>query len=179
MDNHTFRSRVSRLLQKSRKALRLYSSVATLPADGGSQFAEAQVREWKRVNSDLVQSLTVAIDCQHTKRAATDICALRDRFHLEWRKAEAEMRNRQMELILSAEQGDFVKTALLSQELVGLKARTQACEAAYHELGDVVRHSRVAEPMIELSSDSIVFRDIAGASADAQPTNVIPLRLRK
>lgn len=178
MDNHTFRSRLVKLIQKSRKALRLYSNMGSLPSDGGTEFAEVQVREWKRVNSDLVQNLTTAMDSPNMKQLSVDVFSLRERFHAEWRQAEADMRQKQRELLSAAEHGDFIKSAILSNELVILKARTQACQAAHHELSDAVRQSRLAEPTIELSSDNVI-EDSEDEIPEPRQAKVIPLRGRK
>jgi hypothetical protein len=180
MDSHTFRSRLARLIQKSRKALRLYSNVGSLPNEGGSEFTEMQVNEWKRINADLLHHLTAAVENPSHKQLTVDICALRERFQVDWRMAESEMHRKQRELIAASEHGDFIKASLLSNELVVIKARTQASQAAHHELSDVVKQSRPSQPTIELSNENVVL-DTREEEEYEEPrqAKVIPLRKRQ
>lgn len=178
MDNHTFRSRVLKLIQKSRKALRLYSNMGNIPTEGGSEFTDIQVREWKRVNAELVQNLTSAMDNPNMKQLAIDVFSLRERFQVEWRDAESELRHKQRDLISAAEHGDFIKGATLCSDLVVLKARMQACQAAHHELSDAVRQSRLSEPTIELTSDNVIDDDRDDVPEPRQ-AKVIPLRFSR
>jgi len=138
------------LIQKSRRALRLYTS-----AGAGSsvkdetdqhEFATVQVTEWREVNNLLLRKLTEAANSPNTKRLVYDVFALRGEFQALWRASEAELVISQRELIGCAERGDFVKAAALATSLVGLKARVQAGQAAHHELDLLIRKSRVVRP---------------------------------
>lgn len=156
MENETLRSRVALLVQKSRKALRLYSSMGRFGGGEGSEFAELQVAPWREVNAELLRELSAAFDNPNTRALTGAILALRDRFYGDWRRIEAELRLKQQELVSAAEHGDFIKAAHLSRDLIVCKAREQAAQAAHHELQDVVKRSKLSQPTIELSSDRAI-----------------------
>lgn len=184
MENETLRSRVALLVQKSRKALRLYSTMGRVNGAEPSEFAELQVGQWREVNADLLRELSAAVDNPNTRALTGAILALRDRFYGDWRRVESDLRVKQQELIAVSEHGDFIKAAHLSRELVVLKAREQAAQAAHHELQDVVKRSRLSHPTIELSNDDALRDDQDQSDAPdlfaGQPIRVgakiIPLR---
>ena len=91
MESQTFRSRLAKLAHKSRKALRLYTSVGRIQNNEGSDLAEAQVEEWKKANAYLAQQLTSALDPANTKKLIADVFAIRDRFYNDWRSAESDL----------------------------------------------------------------------------------------
>jgi hypothetical protein len=124
-----------------------------------SEFAELQVVQWREVNSDLLRELSSALDNPNTRALTGAVLGLRDRFYADWRRVESELRVKQHELVSVSEQGDFIKAAHLSRDLIVLKAREQAAQAAHHELQDVVKRSRLAQPTIELSSDRAIADD--------------------
>lgn len=157
MEQHTFRSRLAHLMQKCRKALRLYSSVKQLDNGEASDLSELQVLEWRQVNAELLRQLSVALSNPNIKTLTNDVFLLRDRFQAEWRMAETEQHGKQAQLLAVAEKGDFIRAAVLCRELVTVKARTQAAQAAYHELQELLLQAKVAPPpAIELSHESVV-----------------------
>lgn len=156
MENHTFRSRLAELMQKSRKALRLYTSMGRINNNAHSELNEMQAQQWKEINADLLRQISAAMESPNSRALVADIFTLRDRFYAAWRSAEADVHNKRRDLISSAENGDFIKSAVLGRELVLLKAREQAAQAAHHELQEVLTRSRVAQPTIELSQDNVV-----------------------
>jgi hypothetical protein len=119
-----------------------------------AELSDAQVQEWREVNGELLRSLTTAVGRVTPRETAGDVGALRDRFHVAWRSNEASLHNRQQELISAAEKGDFIKAALVARELVTLRARVQASQAAFFELDLLVGQSR--NTPVELSRDQIV-----------------------
>ena len=151
----TFRSRLVDLMKKSRKAIRLYGSVYRT-GEPSSRFAESQANEWKTVNSELLRLLSAALDHPNPKQLSSDIVAIRDRFEQDARKAEGQLHELHTRLINTSENGDYIKAALLSTELVVLKARMQAAQAAHHELADVVKRSKVVGAAIELPAAQVV-----------------------
>lgn len=171
MESETFRTRLVALMQKSRKAIRLYTTMGSMPDETNSEFREMQVQEWKGLNSELLKQLSVALENPSSKNLSSDVFALRDNFYSRWRMTESEMHVKQKELIHSSEKGDFIKSAVLSRELVALKARVQAAQAAHHEIEDVIQKSRVAMPPLELTREKIVAEETAPIRA-----KVIPLR---
>jgi hypothetical protein len=94
------------------------------------------------------------------RETAGDVGALRDRFHVAWRSNEAALHGRQQELISAAEKGDFIKAALVARELVTLRARVQASQAAFFELDLLVGQGR--NTPVELSRDQIVGSESIG-----------------
>lgn len=158
MDSESFVSRVMTLIQKSRRALRLYSTA------GGSSYGRVdgaigelpavQVAEWREVNGLLLRKLTEAAEAANTKKIIYDVFALRNEFQTLWRTTESELVQAQKELIASAESGDFIRAATLATNLVSLKARLQAGQAAHHELDLLIKRSKVVRPAAELTEES-------------------------
>ncbi|NMC64308.1 MAG: hypothetical protein GYA55_14180 [SAR324 cluster bacterium] len=149
MDSMTFRSRLVQLMQRSRKALRLYSNVERFPNEVTSELSEVQVAEWRRVNSELLRELNLALEHPSQKRVVGEVFGIRDQFYGEWKLAEADMHRKQRQLVECSENADFIKASLLSKELVTLKARAQACQAAHHEINQLLLKSHVAAPSTE------------------------------
>jgi hypothetical protein len=158
MESESFRSRVVALIQKSRRALRLYTNSAgqvLARVEGSSpELSAAQVSEWREVNSLLLKKLTEAVDSPSTKKVVHDIFAIRNDFQLMWRASEGELVTQQRELVAAAERGDFIRASSLAVSLVSLKARVQAGQAAHHELDLLIKRSRVVRPAAELSEES-------------------------
>jgi hypothetical protein len=158
MESESFRSRVVALIQKSRRALRLYSNTtgqAMARVEGASpELSAAQVAEWREVNSLLLRKLTESAESPSTKKLVHDIFSLRNEFQAMWRTSESELVTQQRELVSGAERGDFIKASSLSTQLVSLKARVQAGQAAHHELDLLIKRSRVVRPATELSEES-------------------------
>lgn len=174
MENHTFRSRLTQLLQKSRKALRLYSSLGSSRAPGSvasdrsgadeqasHEFSELQVGEWRRVNGELVRSLTLIATNSQPRQLATDVFSLRDRFQIEWRGSEGELHSKQILLLQASEASDFTRAAILARELVALKAAVQASHAAFVELDELIGASKLLPPAIELTSAHVVREPVS------------------
>lgn len=169
MESETLRSRIAALVQKSRKALRLYSSMGRLSGGETTEFGELQVAQWREITSDLLRDLTAALDHPNARTLAGAVLSLRDKFYADWRRIEADLKVKQQELIAVAEHGDFIKAAHVSRALVVLKAREQAAQAAHHELQDVVKKSRLVQPTIELSGEAAVS---GGVSREAEPDGI-------
>ena len=157
MESESFRSRVLALIQKSRRALRLYSSAGStsfVRMEGAStELSNAQVGEWREINSLLLRRLTEAADSPNTKKLIYDVFALRNDFQTLWRSSESELVVSQRDLIACAERGDFIKASSLATVLVSLKARVQAGQAAHHELDMLIKKSKVVRPAAELSEE--------------------------
>jgi len=163
MQGETFRGRVARLIQRSRKALRLYSSIGRTPFDqdrldqGGREqsreLSELQLGQWKEINAELARELTAALERPNQRGLPAEVAALRDRFYGEWRMAEAELHEQQRGLIAAAEHGDFIRATHLGQRLVVLKARVQATQAAHHELSDLSDKSKLGSSTVEFTRE--------------------------
>ena len=186
MENMTFRSRLVQLMQKSRKALRLYSTVERFPNDNAAELAEVQVAEWRRVNTELLRELNLALEHPNQRRMVAEVFGVRDQFYGEWKLSEADLVRKQRQLIDCSEAGDFIKASMLAKELVMLKARVQACQAAHHEVSDLITRSHVSQPNIdlqELEQEPIVepqpiVVEEAEPEEEVRIAKVIPLRKR-
>lgn len=158
MESESFVSRVMALIQKSRRALRLYSTAGNgsfTRAEGSvSDLPAVQVAQWREVNGLLLRKLTEAAESANTKKIIYDVFALRSEFQTLWRTTESELVQSQKELIASSESGDFIRAATLATSLVSLKARLQAGQAAHHELDILIKRSKVVRPAAELSEES-------------------------
>lgn len=175
MEEHTFRSRINELVQKSRKAVRLYSGVSKLQTENGTEHTDSQISEWRRVNTELLNELGHALENPHPKNLARDVFTLRDRFYFEWTDAESKLQTKQAGLISAAQNGDFVKAAVLSQELVVLKSRAQATQAVHHEIAELIRRSKVSAPPIELTREHRIQIE----EPKPELARVIPFRMVK
>ena len=109
----------------------------------GAEYADNQASEWRSVNAELVRKLSALVEGPQNRKIVPDVLALRDQLYGDFRMAEADLRSKQQELILAAENSDFIKAAVLSKDLVVLKARAQATQAAHHELDAVIRKSKI------------------------------------
>jgi len=157
MESESFRARVLALIQKSRRALRLYSSAGTISGSKGETPADlsaVQVLEWRDINGLLLRKLSLAAESPNTKKLIYDVFALRNEFQTVWRNSESELVQSQRELVACAERGDFVRASTLATSLVSLKARVQAGQAAHHELDLLIRRSKVVRPAAELSEEA-------------------------
>ena len=190
MDSDTFRSRLLKLLQKSRQAYRLYESMGRAPKGDAAEYTEMQANEWRNVNADLLKELSASLERPSQKEVVSRVFMLRERILAEFRMAEAEVNSRQKELVFAAEKGDFIRAALLSRRLAMMKARAQANQAAHHELDDVITQSHVSQQTILLGESDMVkeaSRQVEMSASAPQPEEkeqprlapVIPLRKRQ
>lgn len=170
MENETFRSRVANLVARSRKALRLYSHAPAVygssaygssaygnrnnsKADNSNAFNDAQTSQWKDITADLLKDLSTAVQKnQSVKNLSATIFSIRDKFNSTWRAVESEMHLKHKELVAAAESGDFIKAATIGTNLVSLKARFQASQAAHHELEELIKSCHYAHDPIELTN---------------------------
>lgn len=177
MEYQTLRGRISKLSKKCRKAIRLYSNMGRAGSPASNELSEAQIEEWKNINTELLRELSTMIESLGSSELALEVYALRDRFYSCWRMVETELHSKQKSLIAAAENADFVRAALLGRELVALKARVQASAAAHHELQEIIDGSKLAKPTIKLSQESIISETQAvEPEKEVVCAKVIPLR---
>lgn len=169
MEDATFRTRLVELMKKSRRAVRMYGTVVS-HGEPVSRFAESQTEEWRNVNSELLRLLSAAIDQPSQRRLLSDVIAIRDRFEQDAHIADREINKMQERLVAASQVGDFVKAAVIACDLVQLKARSQAAQAAFTEVDDVLQRSKLSAPALELGAH-------AAAQAESQQklAKVIPL----
>lgn len=164
------------LVQKSRKALRLYTSMGRVRGIGGSDYSEVQLAEWRDVSSMLIKDLTAVLEAGNAKKLAADLFTIRDRCCDAWREIEAVVHGKHKELVQASNSGDYTKAAILSKDLVRMKAKLQASQAAHHEIQEVIKQSKVRVPTIELTRELDANSDYLVEQEYAAAANVIPLR---
>lgn len=189
MDSITLRSRLLKLLQKSRKASRLYGSMDS--SDSHDELKEKQAKEWKKVTSELLLELSSTLENPNPKRVLQQAFNMRDRFHSDYRMAESELNRSQRDLINVAEIGDFTRAFGLSASLISLKARVQACQAAYHELSEILARAKLPSDLVShIVDESEVnnqftygkqaqLRSEVDSEDDLRSAKVIPLRQKR
>lgn len=147
MEGATLRTRLVQLLQRSRRAVRLYSSVGrNYSSSEINEVTETQAREWQNVNTELLRRLAPIAEEHRAKELVRGLFAVRDWFFEELRSLERELWEKQRALCSAAESGDFARSLVLSRSLVSLKAQVQANQAVCHEIDQVIKQSRVNRP---------------------------------
>ena len=198
MDRETFFQRLGALLQKSRKAQRLYSNMGRASSDV-SPYSETQIEEWRSISAEIVRQLSQLLDRPNNRNLVNEVVVIRDNFYQLWRSSEGALHKVQRNLINVAEKGDFIRAVTLADEAVGLKARVQAAHAAHHEFSEILKSTRSADAVPEINDSQVValereyqLEDISSlnrvleqrerrsqrSQEDAQPimAKVIPLR---
>ncbi len=179
MNSETFRSRLAKLLQKSRKAVRLYAGMEKRALARNSEYNDMQVQAWKEINEELTRQLTNILNAPHSRQLAADIYSLRDRFYNEWRMTESETHLKHKSLTQAVEHSDFIKAAQLSRELVVHKAKVQALQAVHHEIQGVISQSHVSNSAIELDvSQELILPETETPNPIVRVARVIPMRKR-
>lgn len=138
MNAETTASKVNRLLQKSRQAFRIYSSMSKSAKAEHNEFADMQAIEWRNINAELVRQLTHIVDKFAAKSLALQIARMRDSLLADYRRVEAELNAEHREIIACAQRADFIRVAQLSRILISKKAFVQAAQAASHELSLII-----------------------------------------
>jgi hypothetical protein len=188
MVDHTFQSRIAGLAQKCRRAVRLYtSSIGRAKFSDEASSSERQIQVWRDTNQELLNRLVAILERGDRKSAVIDVYEIRDEYYGGWRYAEAELHKKQSALITAAENADFNKCSVLSDELVVLKAQLQAKQAVHHELQALLDKTRPARPQDDQNQDEQVsasWIDAVEQSGEEEPdqspllqqAKVIPLR---
>lgn len=186
MTSDTFHSRILSVLQKSRRALRLYTQgnagKLTSQEEFQAELSSLQISEWREVNNFLVRKLSQAAEGPSAKRLVFEIFSVRTELAAEYKAAEEGMGTAQRELNSSVENNDFARSAILARSLVTLKARKQAYHAAHHEVDLIIRRSKITNcpderevnQTIELLEHQVVGNEELGTGYT--PAKVIPLR---
>lgn len=152
----------------------MYTSMGRMHGNDHGAHSEQQIAIWREVNVALLDTLLEVLEKDNREAIVTDIYRIHDRYSQSWRRFQSELHTRQGALISAAENGDFNKCALLSKELILLKARVQATEAAHCELKQLVDRGNSRRPVNERREDAISEDD----SPLLQQAKVIPLRRR-
>ena len=155
MDKETFLQKLGALLQKSRKAQRLYSNMGRTSSEV-SPYSESQIEEWRTISAEIVRQLTSVVNRLNSRNLVAEVISVRDSFYHLWRNSEAALHKAQRELIASSEKGDFIRAVSLAEEAVVLKARVQASHAAYHEFSELLRSSRINQAPLASENEGVL-----------------------
>lgn len=157
MDKDTTHTRTLALLQRSRKAYRLYSSMSRVQEGENGAASALQLREWGDVNFKLSQSLSTAIESRSA--LSTVLVSVGELFYRNWRESQTELVRKQRELLRCVESTDFIRASRLATELIVLKARCQACQAAHHELDRLIGRTQGSDSATVKSENSLLDSD--------------------
>ena len=178
MESETLQIKISKLIQKSRQAVRLYSSVTRPHPTSRGEFTDFQVAEWKEINMLLVQTLSSIMDIPGKKSLSSDVFAVKEKFYTLWRSAEGDLQRTHADMLHAVEKSDYFKIASLGCELISLRARVQATQAAYNELQVLLGKSRVTKPAVELSHNPLPEEKVKKGSVQ-RSAKVIPITRRR
>jgi len=137
MTTAPFSSRLLALLQRARRAVRMYGLLGRPAghAEQGNEERDAQAREWRVTNELLISRITALVGVRPvtaiTPRELSGVVHQFDREAIELSTLLAEGNTR---LIGFAEAADYIAAARMARELVILHARSQAIAAVIHEL---------------------------------------------
>jgi hypothetical protein len=155
MDQLSFRSRIVHLLQRSRKAVQLYSSVGQASKRGSMrELSELQAEEWRATNEDLVSALVKIATINVPRIAAFNLAKLCERLVAEVALMIRSNEEKQDALILAAQNGDFVQAAITAAKLVSGKAYVQSKEAALAETSGIF-HGRDWAKLLTNENDEL------------------------
>lgn len=155
MVSDTFKTRLLKLINKSRKAVRVYSN-----AGGASNFrakskpyADMQLKCWRDANERLVEFLHSATKNMNLRKVASEILAYAKQCQQELENREKQLEKYHHELLTYSQNKDYVNAAIISNELIVLKANVQAEKAVLEELEDVLTYANVKLPATYSSSE--------------------------
>ncbi|MCB0333246.1 MAG: hypothetical protein KDD55_07080, partial [Bdellovibrionales bacterium] len=140
-----------------------------------AEYNEMQVGEWREVNARLLRQLSSALELSHSRQLVSSIYRIRDQFYSQWRECQGSVHEKHRALSLAVENGDFIKCVLLGKELVALKARLQATQAAHHELQSVIEKSNARPPKDEPDPP---MEEEGGEGPLFSQAKIIPMRRR-
>lgn len=155
MTADTFKSKLSKLINKSRKAIRLYSTVSSPRSRGKEKpYADIQLEQWRETNEDLLNNLMQIIKNTNMRKAINDILIIRNRYADMVGKLDFKIKHFHKELVSSSVSSDFVKAAKVSGDLVPLKAKYDAVKAVAQELDDLLSYTTIKTPILPGSEDN-------------------------
>ncbi len=144
--NATVEARVVALMQRARKALRIYASVERTPGDSANaEFVELQAREWRSANEQLLRRLAALVDRGLASLTIARIATIQAEFASELATTRAEYEHQVVRAHDSLARANFVQAAIETRSLVGMKARLESLLAIEQEFATVLRGVRVPE----------------------------------
>ncbi len=186
MQSPTLKVRLAQLVQKSKKALSLYTSMGRKASRPEDALSERQIEVWRQVTEKLFQTLIEIARDPVARNLLQRLLVVRDDFYELWRGQETELRMKQNALIEAANHADFIRCAELASELISLKAGVQAYQAAHQELQRVIGDSRPRtqdfdnQELINVSPEDQSGQETETLLEHAEmQSKVIPLRRRR
>lgn len=137
MSQEPFSARLASLVQRARKATRMYASIERSASGGESsnEEKESQAREWRVSNEVLLNRIANLMGVRPvTAVTPREVTGILHQFEGEADEWSGELSAGQDRLVAYAEAADYISTARLARDLVSLKARSQAANAILHEL---------------------------------------------
>ncbi len=181
MSSESFLVRFLELMKKSKKAVKLYSSLEKAEAKTSlSSKREGyfrQVLEWREANRLLLEMLQSAHLSFQGRALVDKAYAIRDDFFSLYRETETEFHLKVDLLNQLVNKLQFVKAKNLSHELIQFKAKVEAYAAVCSELQDLLDHGKVARGVEVVSPE--VNIEVEKIALDVRPENVIPLKRKK
>lgn len=149
MSDETFKSKLSKLIQKSRKAIRIYSQASTPGTLRSSTkpFADQQIAVWYQINEELLEFLVEITRNAHLRKVANESFSYAKRCQEKVREERQQLESKHQQLVRYSESGDFINSAKLSSELIHLKACVQARGAVLTELEDLLSYANLKLPV--------------------------------
>ena len=154
MSDETFKSKLSKLIQKSRKALRIYSQ-ATTPANHRAStkpFADQQIAVWYNVNEELLEFLVEITRNAHLRKVANESLGYAKHCQQKLIEEQEQLDEKHQQLVRFSQSGDFINSAKLSSQLIHLKASVQARGAVLAELEDLLSYANLKLPVTHEAS---------------------------
>lgn len=122
------------------------------------KFSHLQVVVWQHVNENLSRSLRSVLQNKVQRHLSQGALALRDELYESWRRAETELHREKSKLERAVAEEQYVRSTILAEKLIALKARFQATKAAYSEYEVAVSDLTRAEVT---RGDSYVSKEVS------------------
>ena len=152
MNASTVHSKVLSSIQKCRRAIRLYDSI--IKRDYNAKLSNLQSIEWKKTNEAFLEALyqiaqidvrpKVSTVLPHSKlnsfkNFTDELTQLMEEFYSQWRITQSILKSRQIELIAYVENSEFIKSSIISTELISLKAKMESSKAVFEEIYSILK----------------------------------------
>lgn len=139
------------------------------------KFSHLQVVVWQHVNENLSRSLRSVLQNKVQRHLSQAAIALRDELYESWRRAETELHREKSKLERAVAEEQYVRSTILAEKLITLKARLQAAKAAYSEyevaVADLTR-AEVTRGDSHGSQEGRVGNDFSGDSRMSAPEEI-------
>lgn len=186
MNTDSFKVKLNKLIQKSRKAIRIYSSASSSsfsPRGESKPFADLQLQEWRNANEELLSFLIKTTNSINLRKVFKELEIYRNQLlrQLKAKKAELEEGDRRLSVYLDSH--DYVNINMLSKSLVVIKTFVAAKEAVIIELNHVLgiqqSSSLPLSCIYDQHKDEKSDTAMDGVKSISNPSKIIPFRKQK